>query len=158
LSADGVGLVLQHWVGVGSALAVTLLDANDDVGLFILVRVTRILRQDGKSWSVGGTFVRKISEEDFQSLLKSTSYVTEQLPCAHIDHYLQQGCAEAGQTNGIRSPASQTDPVPAKTTDGSAPTRASVPVGRTRQILEQIRQRLQCNKSAAASSNATLQP
>jgi len=160
ISADGVRLVLQHWVAVGSTLAVTLLDANDDVGIFNLVRVTRILRQDGTSWSVAGTFVRKIGEEDFQALLKRTALVAPQLPGVPNEHYLQQSCescAEADQTDGIRSTAPQPDPVPGKKTGVSALTRATIPEERKRQILEQIRERLQRSKIAADSSDANLQ-
>jgi hypothetical protein len=69
ISADGIGLVLQSWVAPGSMLAVTLLDANGDAGIFNLVRVKRIRLAKRTNWLVGGTFVQKVCAADLDPLL-----------------------------------------------------------------------------------------
>jgi len=177
ISADGIGLILPYWVAPGSALAVTLLDANGDAGILNLVRVKRILFQDRKHWAVGGTFVQKISEEDLKSLLEWTSLVAHQLPPqtsgssftdgpvllrrqrvgVAIRHNLEPTDPEAGQTNSA-GPYPTTAATPAVRERISAPTRVRIPEWRKRQILEQIRERIHSKSAADSSSHAQLQP
>jgi len=161
ISADGIGLVLEHWVAPGSTLFVTLLDANGDPGMFNVVRVTRSVRHGRASWSVGGTFVQKISAEDLQSVLKPPSLVGPQTPPTEspvreerelarvqrpsvvvtLRHGLPTGTA-ACQTSS-RNPAGPH-------ISASTPTR--LPEARKRQILEQIRASIKHSKGAAEST------
>jgi hypothetical protein len=169
ISVDGIGMVLQSWVAPGSTLFVTLLDADGDPGIFNLVRITRVLHQDRKSWSVAGTFVQRVSEDDLQAVLKRSPSVAQQvrarapespamderellrLQRRSVHLTLRQGQrtgAEAGQTSTADAPLSTSATAVER---HSAVTRVHLPEARRRQILEQIRARIQPRQSTAVS-------
>jgi hypothetical protein len=169
ISVDGIGMVLQSWVAPGSTLFVTLLDAHGDPGIFNLVRVKRVLHQDRRSWSVAGSFVQRVSEDDLQSVLERSASVAQQVrPAApespatderkllrlqrrSVRLTLRQGQrtgAEAGQTSTADAPRSTTATAVER---HAAATRVRLPEARRRQILEQVRARIQARQSAAVS-------
>jgi hypothetical protein len=154
ISADGIGLVLQEWVAPGSALVVTVLDGNDDVGAFNLVRVKHSVRL-GKSWSVGGTFAEKISKEDLEALLKQPSLIAQQDGSQITGSRLSGRSGEAGHIGPRDLAATQTMNSATPAIAISAPTRTRMPEWRKRQLLEQIRERLLRSKTAV---EASLQP
>jgi len=148
ISADGIGLVLQDWVAPGSVLAVTLLDGNDDVGIFNLVRVKHSLLLGGKSWSIGGTFAEKISEEALESLLKQASLVAPQGAPQATGSTVADCGLEAGQTSRRNLAASHMMKAATPAIAISAPTACRMPEWRKHQILEQIRERILHSKRA----------
>jgi hypothetical protein len=152
ISADGIGLVLQDWVAPGAALAVTVLDGNDDVGIFNLVRVKHSLPLGGKSWSVGGTFAEKISEEDLKSLLKQPSLFVPQEGPQVTGSPVADRSSKAGQTSRPNLAPTHRMNTATPAIAVSAATRTRMPEWRKRQLLEQIRERILHSKCAVEAS------
>jgi hypothetical protein len=139
ISAEGISLVLPCWVAPGFVLAVTLLDANGDAGIFNLVRVKHIVSLDRKTWSVGGCFLKPLSQQDVQSLLDPPPTDRPKPPDVAID--LQP--PEASPSHPAE-PQPMTAAMPASAVTG--PSRARLPEWRKRQILEEFRERIRARK------------
>jgi PilZ domain len=69
ISAVGVALVVRHRIKPGTVLVIKLQSGNLHISRPLPVRVMNIHEYSEDSWLIGCAFVRKIREEDLQSLL-----------------------------------------------------------------------------------------
>jgi hypothetical protein len=73
ISATGIGLLLNSSIKPGTVLVITLQGANQKLSRPIPVRVMHATRQDEKTWRLGCSFIRKVSEDDLHALLDRVS-------------------------------------------------------------------------------------
>jgi hypothetical protein len=69
ISATGVALMLRHRVKSGTVLVIKFQSGNLNLSRPIPVRVMHVQPQGEGTWLHGCAFVRKVREEDLQSLL-----------------------------------------------------------------------------------------
>jgi hypothetical protein len=69
ISATGIGLTTTYRVKPGSVLVIHLQDKNHNLSRPLPVRVMHATQQADGTWLLGCAFVRRVSEEDLQSLL-----------------------------------------------------------------------------------------
>jgi hypothetical protein len=69
ISATGVALVLRHRVKTGTVLVIKFQSGNLNLSRPIPVRVMHVQPHSEGTWIHGCAFVRKVREEDLQSLL-----------------------------------------------------------------------------------------
>ena len=69
ISATGVALVLRHRVKSGTVLVIKFQSGNLNLSRPIPVRVMHVQPHSEGTWLHGCAFVRKVREEDLQSLL-----------------------------------------------------------------------------------------
>ena len=69
VSATGVALVLRHRVKTGRVLVIKFQSGNRNLSRPIPVRVMHVQPHADGAWLHGCAFVRKVREEDLQSLL-----------------------------------------------------------------------------------------
>jgi hypothetical protein len=69
ISATGVALLLRHRVKTGTVLVIKFQSGNLNLSRPIPVRVMHVQPHGEGTWLHGCAFVRKVREEDLQSLL-----------------------------------------------------------------------------------------
>lgn len=69
ISATGVALVMRHRVKPGTVLVIKLQSSNQRMSRPFPIRVMHIKPHTEDTWLLGCAFVRKVREDDLQSLL-----------------------------------------------------------------------------------------
>ena len=70
ISADGIGLIVDHPVKAGMLLTVELPGQNAKAGVVKMIKVTHAACQPGgRWWLAGGRFANRLSDADLANLL-----------------------------------------------------------------------------------------
>jgi c-di-GMP-binding flagellar brake protein YcgR len=68
ISASGVGLLVSHFVNVGTLFSLQLCGPDGQLALTILACVVRIAAHTGGQWIVGCNFIRELTEKELEPL------------------------------------------------------------------------------------------
>ncbi len=69
LSTGGVGIVVNRRFEPGTLLSVELQDAEQTTNRILLVRVVRVLREEGDKWLLGCAFTTKLTDAELLALM-----------------------------------------------------------------------------------------